>query len=207
VDGLDGERQSRGASPAAAGSRRADSPPPGRRGLGFFAVCLAYCAIIVDGSVLNVAIPTIREHLGGSMAGAQWVLDGYTLPLAALLLTAGAVGDRIGLRRMLLSGITVFTAASAACASAPDAVWLIGARVAQGAGAAALLPATLALVPHLFTGQAERERATVAWVAAGSVAVAADRRPADRHVRLAEHLPDQPAHRHGQRVAGQGARS
>src|ERR1700739_2537267 len=103
----------------------ADSPPPAGRRVGFFAVCLAYCAIILDGSVLNVAVPTIRDHLGSSMAGAQWVLDAYTLPLAALLLTAGAVGDRIGLRRTLLSGIAVFTAASAACASAPNAAWLI----------------------------------------------------------------------------------
>lgn len=144
-----------------------------RRGLGFFAVCLAYCAIIVDGSVLNVAVPAIRANLGSSMAGAQWVLDGYTLALAALLLSAGAVGDRIGLRRMLLGGIAVFTVASAACASAPGTAWLIGARAVQGAGAAALLPSTLALIPHLFPGQADRERATVAWVAAGSIVVAA----------------------------------
>jgi len=144
-----------------------------RRGAGFFAVCLAYCAIILDGSVLNVAIPTIRDDLGSSMAGAQWVLNGYTLPLAALLLTAGAVGDRLGLRRMLLGGIVVFTAASAACAGAPDAAALIAGRAVQGAGAAALLPATLALIPHLFTRRAERDRATVAWVAAGAISVAA----------------------------------
>jgi len=141
-------------------------------GAGFFAVCLAYCAIILDGSVLNVAIPAIRAGLGSSMAGAQWVLDGYTLPLAALLLTAGAIGDRIGLRRMLLGGIVVFTAASAACAAAPGAGWLIGARAVQGVGAAALLPATLALIPYLFTRQADRDRATVAWVAAGAISVA-----------------------------------
>jgi len=162
-----------GARRVADAAVRASEPGDGGRRTGFFAVCLAYCAIILDGSVLNVAIPTIRDHLGGSMAGAQWVLDGYTLPLAALLLTAGALGDRIGLRRMLLGGIAVFTAASAACACAPDAAWLVGARAAQGLGAAALLPATLALVPHLFPRRADRERATVAWVAAGSIAVAA----------------------------------
>src|SRR6201996_4158956 len=165
-----------GQDSAAAGTVHGDgagSPSPAGRRVGFFAVCLAYCAIILDGSVLNVAVPTIRDHLGSSMAGAQWVLDAYTLPLAALLLTAGAVGDRIGLRRTLLSGIAVFTLASAACASAPDAAWLIGARAVQGAGAAALLPATLALVPHLFTRREDRDRATVAWVAAGSIAVAA----------------------------------
>jgi MFS transporter, DHA2 family, methylenomycin A resistance protein len=169
----DGAWQRQDTAQAAAVPGGEDSPPPGNRGVGFFAVCLAYCAIILDGSVLNVAIPTIRDHLGSSMAGAQWVLDAYTLPLAALLLTAGAVGDRIGLRRMLLGGITVFTLASAACASAPGAAWLIGARAVQGVGAAALLPATLALVPHLFTRRADRDRATVAWVAAGSIAVAA----------------------------------
>ena len=125
--------------------------------------------------MLNVAIPTIRDRLGSSMAEAQWVLNGYTLPLAALLLTAGALGDRIGLRRMLLGGIALFTAASAACAGAPGVAWLIGARAVQGVGAAALLPATLALVPHLFTARADRERATVTWVAAGSIAVAAGR--------------------------------
>src|ERR1700727_2979363 len=147
--------------------------PPGRPRLGFFAICLAYCAIILDASVLNVAVPAIRDGLGSSMAGAQWVLDAYTLPLAALLLTAGALGDRIGLRRLLIGGIALFTVASAACAGAPGVAWLIGARAVQGVGAAALLPATLALVPHLFTARADRERATVAWVAAGSIAVAA----------------------------------
>jgi MFS transporter, DHA2 family, methylenomycin A resistance protein len=161
--------------PAGAGreGEAAAGAAPGRHGVAFFAACLAYCAIIVDGSVLNVAIPTIRRDLGASMAGAQWVLDGYTLSLAALLLTAGALGDRLGLRRMLLTGIAVFTAASAACALAPGPAWLIGARVVQGAGAAALLPATLALIPHLYSEAADRERATVAWVAAGAISVAA----------------------------------
>jgi MFS transporter, DHA2 family, methylenomycin A resistance protein len=165
----DKERQGQDGTTGAPGT----GVPAAHHGVGFFAVCLAYCAIIVDGSVLNVAVPTIRDHLGSSMAGAQWVLDAYTLPLAALLLTAGTMGDRVGLRRMLLSGITVFTLASAACASAPDVTLLIAARAAQGVGAAALLPATLALVPYLFSRKADRDRATVAWVAAGSIAVAA----------------------------------
>jgi len=143
-----------------------------RAGLGFFAVCLAYCAIILDGSVLNVAVPAIRHELGCSMAAAQWVLDGYTLPLAALLLTAGALGDRIGLRRMLVAGIVLFTAASVACACAPDAGLLIAARAVQGVGAALLLPATLALIPSLFAEPEGRARAAVIWVAAGAISVA-----------------------------------
>ena len=146
---------------------------PARPRLGFFAICLAYCAIILDASVLNVAVPALRDGLGTSMAGAQWVLVAYTLPLAALLLTAGALGDRIGLRRLLLGGIGLFTLASAACAAAPGAGVLIAARAVQGVGAAALLPATLALIPYLFTTPDSRARAAVAWVAAGAVAVAA----------------------------------
>jgi MFS family permease len=117
---------------------------PARR-VGFFAVCLAYCMIILDGSVLNVAVPAIRDDMHTSMASVQWVLDAYTLPLAGLLLTAGVLGDRFGLRRMLLAGTVVFTAASAACAGAPDTGALI----------------------------AERARAAVVWVAAGSLSVAA----------------------------------
>jgi DHA2 family methylenomycin A resistance protein-like MFS transporter len=141
--------------------------------VGFFAVCLAYCMIILDGSVLNVAVPAIRHDMHTSMASVQWVLDAYTLPLAGLLLTAGVLGDRFGLRRMLLAGTVVFTAASAACACAPDTRALIAARAVQGVGAAALLPATLALIPHMFDSAAARARAAVVWVAAGSLSVAA----------------------------------
>lgn len=148
------------------------SPRPGRQRIGFFAICLGYFAIILDGSVLNVAIPAVRHDLGTSMAAAQWVLNGYTLTLAALLLTAGALGDRIGLRRTLLAGTLLFTLASAFCAAAPNTAVLIGARAVQGIGAAALLPATLALIPHLFPDPAERGRATVVWVATGSISMA-----------------------------------
>ena len=127
---------------------------------------------ILDGSVLNVAIPAIRKDLHASLASAQWVLNAYTLTLAGLLLTAGALGDRIGLRRMLLFGTTLFTAASVACAAAPSIPVLIVARVVQGLGAAALLPATLALIPYLFQDAARRGRATVVWVGIGAGAVA-----------------------------------
>jgi DHA2 family methylenomycin A resistance protein-like MFS transporter len=145
---------------------------PRRASIGFAAICLGYCAIILDGSVLNVAVPAIRAGLHSSLAGAQWVLNAYTLTLAGLLLTAGALGDRIGLRRMFLFGVVAFTAASAACAAAPSILTLIAARVIQGVGAAALLPATLALIPYLFQGRSDRARATVVWVGIGAGAVA-----------------------------------
>ena len=143
-----------------------------RSSIAFTAICLGYFAIILDGSVLNVAIPAIRADLHASLASAQWVLNAYTLTLAGLLLTAGALGDRIGLRRMLLLGTALFTAASAACAAAPSVPVLISARVVQGLGAAALLPATLALIPYLFRDAASRGRATVVWVGIGAGAVA-----------------------------------
>jgi DHA2 family methylenomycin A resistance protein-like MFS transporter len=143
-----------------------------RPAVGFVAICLGYFAIILDGSVLNVAVPAIRADFHGSLEGAQWVLNAYTLTLAGLLLTAGALGDRIGLRRMLLFGTTVFTAASVACAAAPSILALIAARVIQGVGAAALLPATLALIPYLFRDRAGQTRAAVVWVGIGAGAVA-----------------------------------
>jgi DHA2 family methylenomycin A resistance protein-like MFS transporter len=143
-----------------------------RSSIGFAAICLGYFAIILDGSVLNVAVPAIRAHLHSSLASAQWVLNAYTLILGGLLLTAGALGDRIGLRRMFLFGAVVFTAASAACAAAPSITALISARIVQGLGAAALLPATLALIPYLFRDRVGRARAAVVWVGIGAGAVA-----------------------------------
>jgi MFS family permease len=109
------------AEPAVSEHELAQRTRAGRKDatVGFAAICFAYFAIILDGSVLNVAIPSIRDSLNGSMAEAQWVLNGYTLALAALLLTGGVMGDRIGLRRALLWGTGVFTLASAACAVVP----------------------------------------------------------------------------------------
>ena len=92
------------------------------------------------------------------------MLNAYTLTLAGLLLTAGALGDRVGLRRMFLGGMSLFTAASAACAAAPSILALIAARVVQGVGAAALLPATLALIPYLFADrEGGRELRSCGW--------------------------------------------
>lgn len=93
-------------------------------------MCLGYFAIILDGTVLNVAVPTIRADLGSSLAGAQWVLNGYTLTLAALLLSSGVVGDRIGLRRTFIAGVVLFTLASAGCAAAPNLPVLVVTRAA-----------------------------------------------------------------------------
>jgi len=139
--------------------------------IGFLGICLGYFAVILDGSVLNVGIPDIRQDLGASMAGVQWTVNGYTLALAALLLSGGTLGERFGLKRTLLVGLGVFTLASAWCSAAQSSTVLIVARVVQGLGAAALLPATLALIPHIFPERAVRERAAVVWVATSAIAV------------------------------------
>ncbi|MGX1670456.1 MFS transporter [Streptomyces sp. NPDC055400] len=144
-----------------------------RNTTGFLGICLGYFAVILDGSVLNVAIPDLRHDLGASMAQAQWAINGYTLVLAALLLAGGSLGDRFGLRRSLCTGLVLFTLASAACSLAPSPAVLIAARAVQGLGASALLPATLALIPHVFPDKSRREKAAVVWVATSAIAVAA----------------------------------
>ena len=113
---------------------------------------------------------SIRDDLGGGTAGQQWVIDGYTLLFACLLLCAGNLADRIGAKRALGLGIVVFTLTSAACAAAPDVGTLIAARCAQGAGAAVMLPASMALVREAFPDPAARARALGVWAVGGAVA-------------------------------------
>src|SRR6266545_7311391 len=100
------------------------------------AAVLGFFVITLDAVVVNVALPAIRREPGGGIAGLQWVVDGYTLMFAAVLLSAGALTDRIGARRAFAAGLTVFVAASAACGLAPSLAALVTARFAQGAAAA-----------------------------------------------------------------------
>ncbi|MEU5533379.1 MFS transporter [Streptomyces sp. NPDC020362] len=137
-----------------------------------FAALLGFALITLDASVVNVALPAIGSALGGGLSGLQWVVDAYTLAFAALMLSTGAFADRAGASRAYALGIAVFTLASAACGLAPDLPALIGARVVQGAAAAAVLPASLSLVRQAYTDPARRARAVAAWAAGGSVAVA-----------------------------------
>ncbi|MCP2341437.1 MFS transporter [Actinomadura rupiterrae] len=122
---------------------------------------------------MNVALPGIGRDLGGSTAGLQWVVDAYTLMFAALLLSAGALSDRIGASRAFGAGVAVFTVASAACGLAPGLGELITARLVQGSAAAIMLPSSLALVRQAFSDAAERARAIALWTVGGAVAVAA----------------------------------
>jgi DHA2 family methylenomycin A resistance protein-like MFS transporter len=133
------------------------------------AVCLGFFMIQVDATVVNVALPAIGRDVGGSFGGLQWVLDSYTLVLAAAMLGAGSLADRLGARRVFEFGLVVFTLGSAACAAAPDLLLLICARTLQGAGAAALLPCSLALAVHEFPAGPARARALGVWGGMGSL--------------------------------------
>ncbi|WDV56760.1 MFS transporter [Streptomyces coeruleorubidus] len=149
--------------------------PPARQSspvLALTAALLGFALITLDTSVVNVALPAVGDALGGGMSGLQWVVDAYTLPFAALMLSTGAFADRAGASRAYALGITVFTLASVACGLAPTLPALIGARVVQGMAAAVVLPASLALVRQAYGDPARRARAVAAWAAGGSVAVA-----------------------------------
>ena len=146
----------RGAGPAPAWSLAAAL-------LGFFVVTL-------DAVIVNVALPDIRRELGSGMSGLQWVVDGYTLMFAALLLSAGSLSDRLGARRAFGAGLTLFVLASAACGLAPSLPALVAARFVQGAAAAAMMPSSMALVSHAYPDPVRRARAIALWSMGGVAA-------------------------------------
>ncbi len=132
---------------------------------------LASSLSFVDGSVLNVALPAIRASYQAGAAEVQWVVNAYLLPLTALLLLGGALGDHYGRRLLLVIGTSLFAAASLVCALAPSLEVLLAARAAQGTGAALLLPNSLALLNYAYEGE-KRGRAVGIWAAAGAAAAA-----------------------------------
>lgn len=126
------------------------------------ATILGSSLAFIDGSVVNVALPAIQANLAASLGGAQWVVTAYLLMLGALILVGGAIGDRFGRRRVFAYGIVVFTIASIFCGVAPDVRSLIAARVVQGAGAAFLVPGSLAIISAVFPPR-ERDKAIGTW--------------------------------------------
>ena len=125
----------------------------------------------MDGTIANVALPALQRGFDASAADAQWVIEAYALFLAALLLVGGALGDRLGRKRVFVVGVVVFTATSAACAAAQGIGQLIAARALQGVGAALLVPGSLALLGANFP-EAERGRAIGTWSAFSGVTAA-----------------------------------
>ncbi len=140
-------------------------------------VVLAICCISVfmmgiDGSGVNVALPSIHRDLGTSIAGLQWTVDIYTLGVAALLMFSGSMGDRFGRRRVFLIGLGLFTLGSLLCGLAPSLGWLIGFRALQAAGGSALNPIAMSIIRSVFEDPSERSRAVGLWGATIGISMA-----------------------------------
>jgi EmrB/QacA subfamily drug resistance transporter len=143
-----------------------------RRWAALGVLCLSLLVIVIDNTIVNVALPTLVRDLDADVAELQWVVDAYTLVFAALLLVAGALGDRFGRRRTLLGGLAVFGAASGWAAYAGGVDGLILARAVMGGGAAFIMPATLSLLIGVFTDTRERAMAIGIWAATAGLGVA-----------------------------------
>jgi len=136
------------------------------------AAMLGFFVVAMDAQIVNVALPDIGTNLHGDLSGLQWVVTSYTLMFSSLLLFGGTLSDRRGARRTYGLGMLVFVVASAACGLAPSLGVLFGARAAQGAGAALITPASLALIREGFQDTRQRTKAVAYWALGGSVAAA-----------------------------------
>ncbi|TDD89864.1 DHA2 family efflux MFS transporter permease subunit [Actinomadura darangshiensis] len=158
-------------SPSPAAAVPAQAPYP-RRWYTLAVLCLSLLVIVVDTTIVNVAIPTLASSLGAGAGALAWIVDSYTLVFAALLLPAGTLGDRFGRHRALAAGMLVFGAGSLGAALSATAGQLIAARAVMGAGAALIMPATLALLTAVFTDPRERAKAIGLWSAVSGLGVA-----------------------------------
>src|SRR6266481_2930479 len=156
-------------------SRSRPEPKPARSDLStsltLAAMSLGYGVVQLDVTIVNTALDNIGTSLGGGVSELQWVVSSYTIAFAAFILTAGALGDRIGAKRIFMAGFAIFTAASVGCALAPNAAILIAARGVQGLGAAILVPNSLALLSHAYPDEKQRGRAVGIWAAGASLAL------------------------------------
>ncbi|HEU5141973.1 MAG TPA: MFS transporter [Solirubrobacterales bacterium] len=135
------------------------------------AMCFALFMIMLDNTVVNVALPSIQRDLGASLSALEWTVNGYTLSFAVLLATGGRLGDIFGRRLTFMAGVVVFAVSSATAGLAPDTTFLVVSRVAQGVGAALMMPATLSIVTDAFPPQ-ERGKAMGTWAGVSALALA-----------------------------------
>ncbi|WUT01530.1 MFS transporter (plasmid) [Streptomyces sp. NBC_00708] len=154
------------ASPAAVGSRS-------HRAVLLTVTCLGQFMVLLDNTIVGAALPDMQQGLHIELTGLQWIVDAYVLLVAMLLLSGGVFADRFGRKRVYLTGVAVFTAASALCALAPSLGWLIAGRVLQGVGAAALSPASLALLAAAYPVPQERVKAIGLWAGLSGIGLAA----------------------------------
>jgi EmrB/QacA subfamily drug resistance transporter len=135
--------------------------------------CFGLFMVLLDASIVNVALPTIQTDLHANLSDLQWVVDAYTLPFAALMLTAGTLGDRFGRKRLFLAGLVLFVLGSLLCGFAPALGWLLFGRAVQGVGAAALMPGSLSVLVAAFPEPRARAQAIGIWAGVSGVALAA----------------------------------
>ncbi len=138
---------------------------PRRRALILGICCSSLLLVAMDVSIVNVALPSIGKGLHASVSGLQWVVDGYTLVIASLLIMAGSAADRLGRRRTFQTGLLVFTAGSLACSLAPSLAWLVVFRMVQALGGSMLNPVALSIISNVFIEPRERARAIGVWAA------------------------------------------
>lgn len=151
----------------------AQQPQPyARRWWTLAVLCLSLLVIVVDTTIVNVAIPTLASSLGAGSTALEWIVDSYTLAFAALLLPAGSLGDRYGRHHALTAGMLIFGAGSLGAALSGDATQLIAMRAVMGIGAALIMPATMAVLTSVFTDPAERAKAIGLWSAVTGLGVA-----------------------------------
>jgi MFS transporter, DHA2 family, methylenomycin A resistance protein len=138
-----------------------------------FITCLGCVVVLLDVSIVNVALQRISDGLGGKVSHLQWIVDAYTLAFASFLLSAGTAGDRYGNKQVFAAGFILFTTASVFCGTAASLTVLIAARVLQGVGAALIIPCSLTLLNHAFDDPSRRAKAFGWWAGSGGVSVAA----------------------------------
>ena len=136
------------------------------------ATCFGLFMVMLDNTVVNLALPTIQRELGSGLTELQWIVDAFVLFLAAFMLTGGTLGDLYGRKRAFISGLVIFTASSLLCALSPSVEVLIAGRALQGLGAAIMLPSTLSILTNTFTDPKERAQAIGIWAGVSGIALA-----------------------------------
>ncbi|MER7176851.1 MFS transporter [Streptomyces mesophilus] len=151
-----------------------DEPLTHRRRMLILAICCMSLLIVsLDNTVLNVALPSMRKELDADVAGMQWTIDAYTLVLASLLMLAGSTADRIGRRKVFMTGLVLFTIGSVLCSLAPSLESLIAFRMVQAVGGSMLNPVAMSIITNTFTEPRERARAIGVWGAVVGISMAA----------------------------------
>src|ERR1700691_2892479 len=145
--------------------------PPMRKWWPLVAICAGSCMLLVDVTIVNVALPDMARQLHTTFPDLQWVIDLYALVLGALVLTVGSIADRIGRKKLYLAGLVLFAASSLTCGLAPNVSVLIAARGVQGLGGAAMFATTMALISSTYSGR-DRGVAFGAWGAINGAAAA-----------------------------------